>query len=184
VSLSPQTLEWREEGEDAAGKAVHGPSGEVTLYEREREGAVPVRDAGAVPLPALSAPAGGSSGRDGGFSSKVSDPASQTPTVLTILSRSSRSKNYDLGELRAISGADVISLEKLLPHPTLSERAASAVIVTSRSGAVAVFSFAEISAPGGPSLDVSGAAPRLVAPGGRGLDDVASIELRVLVPAK
>ena len=47
--------------------------------------------------------------------------------------------------------------------------------------AAALFSFAEISSSSlSPSLDVSGAAPRLVAGPERGLDDVVSIELRVL----
>jgi hypothetical protein len=63
---------------------------------------------------------------------------------------------------------------------------ASVVVVTSRAGGASVFSSAEIfsTSPDSPSLDVSSSAPRLVAAGGRGLDDVVSIELRVLAPAK
>ena len=60
---------------------------------------------------------------------------------------------------------------------------AAVVVVTSLSGSASAFSFAEISSSSSSaSLDVSGAAPRLVAAPGRSLDDVASIELRVLVP--
>ena len=50
MSLSPQTLEWREEGKDAAGKTVRGPAGEITIYGRVREGA-------GAPAPGAGAPA-------------------------------------------------------------------------------------------------------------------------------
>ena len=77
-----------------------------------------------------------------------------------------------------------IPLADVAARPTAAE-AAWVVLVTSRSGALSVFSFAEISSSSSPpSLDVSGAAPRLVAAPGRGLDDVVSIELRVLTPAQ
>ncbi len=159
VSLSPQTLEWREEGKGAAGKTVLGPAGEITIYAREREGAAP----------------------GAGSSSKVNGPAAEVPAVLTILSPSSPSKKYDLAELRAMAGTGTVSLGRLVPTP--EEPADSVVVVSSQSGRTSVFSFAEISSSSSslsPSLDVSGAAPRLVAAPGRGLDDVVSIELRVV----
>ena len=75
-----------------------------------------------------------------------------------------------------------VPLSRLFSPDDLSTRSAAAVVlVTSRTGAVSVFSSAEISS-GGPSLDVSGAAPRLVAPAPRALEDVVSVELRVLSP--
>ena len=54
MSVSPQTLEWREEGKDAAGKTVYGAAGEITIFGREREGAAAAR-AAAAPPPAASA---------------------------------------------------------------------------------------------------------------------------------
>jgi hypothetical protein len=163
VTLSPQTLEWREEGRGTAGKMVLGPAGEVTIYAREREAA------------------GG-----GDSPSKAKEPAAAVTAVLTITSPSSPSKKYDLAELRAMADDGKVQLSRLVPFagsPTVS-----VVVVTSRSGAVSVFSFAEISSSSSsslsPSLDVSGDALRLVAAPGRSLDDVASIELRVLVPSK
>lgn len=114
---------------------------------------------------------------------KVKEPEVQASAVLTITSPSSPSKKYSVAELRGIAGAGVVLLEKVLSLPPISERAAAIVVVTSRNGSVSVFSSAEISSSsGGPSLDVSSSAPRLVAAGGRGLDDVVSIELRVLAP--
>jgi hypothetical protein len=151
VSLSPQTLEWREEGTTAGGKTLLGPAGEITIYER-------------------------------GLSSKVNEPAAEAPAVLTITGPSSPSKKYDLAELRAMAGTGAVSLGRLLSSPDAP--AASVVVVTSRSGAVSVFSFAEISSSVSPGLDPSGGALRLVAPPGRGLDDVVSIDLRVLAGAK
>ena len=34
MSLSPQTLEWREEGKDSAGNTVRGAGGEITIFGR------------------------------------------------------------------------------------------------------------------------------------------------------
>lgn len=149
MTLSPQTLEWREEGKDAAGKTVTGPSGEITIF-----------------------------GRDGGFSLKVNEPAAQAPAALEVLGPSSISKKYDLVALRAMAAGAGLSLARLVPAPDAPS--AAVVVVTSKGGALSVFSFAEISSSSSPSLDVSGPAPRLVAAPGRGLDDVVSIELRVL----
>ena len=163
VSLSPQTLEWREEGKGAAG--------EISIYGREREGAA------AAPL---AAPVAGGAGRDGGLSLKVNEPTAQAPAVLAILSPSSPSKKFDLAALRAMAVSGSLPLSRLILAPDAP--AAAVVVVTSGSGALSVFSFAEISSSSSlsPSLDISGAAPRLVAPDGRGLSDVVSIELRVL----
>jgi hypothetical protein len=104
------------------------------------------------------------------------------PAVLTTTSPSSPSKKYDLVELRALTGTGVLWLGRLLPSPDAP--AAAVVVVTSRSGATSVFAFAEISSSVSPALDLSGDAPRLVAAPGRSLDDVVSIELRVLSPSK
>ncbi|MBK9062326.1 MAG: hypothetical protein IPL89_03895 [Acidobacteria bacterium] len=143
MSLSPQTLEWREEGKSAAG--------EISIFGREREGC----------------------------SSSSKEAPAAASAVLTISSPSSPSKKYDLAELRAMAGSGALSLRRLVPAADAA--AASVVVVTSRSAAISVFSFAEISSSSlSPSLDVSGAAPRLVAAPGRGLDDVVSVELRVL----
>jgi hypothetical protein len=183
VSLSPQTLEWREEGKGAAGKTVPGPAGEITIYARERDAAAPAPAHGAPAV--VAAPVGGEAGRDGGFSSKVNGAAAEAPAVLTITVPSSPSRKYDLAELRGMTGSASLSLSRLVPAAEAA--AAAVVVVTSRSGAVSVFSFAEISSsssPLSPSLDVSGDTPRLVAPSGRGLDDVVSIDLRVLSSPK
>ena len=144
MSLSPQTLEWREDGKSAAG--------EISIFGREREGF--------------------------SSSSKEAPAAASASAVLTISSPSSPSKKYDFAELRAMAGSGGLSLSRLIPAPEAPT--AAVVVVTSRRGALSVFSFAEISSSGGPSLDVSGSAPRLVAGPERGLDDVVSIELRVL----
>jgi hypothetical protein len=176
ITLSPQTLEWREEGKNAAGKAVTGPAGEITVYAREREGAA------AAPAASLAAPVTGGAGREAAISSTVHESVAEVPAVLTILSPSSPSKKYDLAELRAIAGDGRVPLSRLVP--VAESPAASVVVVTSRSGSVSVFSFAEISSSDGPSLDVSGAAPRLVGAPRRGLDDVVTIELRVVTPTK
>ncbi len=157
MSVSPQTLEWREEGKDAAGKTVRGPAGEITIYGREREDLVAAA--------ALAAPVPGGA-----------------PAVLTVFSPSSPSKKFDRAELRAVAGEGSILLARLIPEPNTP--AASIVVVTSRTGSTSVFSFAEVSSSSGPSLDLSGAAPRLVAPAPRALDDITSIELRDLAPAK
>jgi hypothetical protein len=163
---------------------VYGPSGEITIYAREREEPAPALDAGAAAPPApvaLSAPVAGGAGRDGGFPSKVNAAAAvQAPAVLSITSPSLPSQERTLAELRANAVAGLISIGTLVGVPVSVDRVAAVVIVTSGSGALSVFSFAEVSSPGGPSLDVSGAAPRLVAPFGRGLEDVVSIELRIL----
>ena len=115
-------------------------------------------------------------------SMKVKEPEVQAPGVLTILSSSSPSKKYNLTELRALAGADRLPISRLLPGSDLLAK--SVVVVAGRAGAVSVFSSAEISSSSdGPALDVSSSAPRLVASGGRGLDDVVSIEVRILAPA-
>jgi hypothetical protein len=159
VSLSPQTLEWREEGKNAAG--------EISIFGREREAA------------ALTAPVTGGAGRDGGFPMKVKEGSvAQAPPVLEVISPSSPSEKFDLAALRAMAGNGSLSLSRLIPAPDAP--AAAVVVITSGGGALSVFSFAEISSSLSPSLDVSGSTPRLVAPDGRGLSDVVSIELRVL----
>ncbi|HVO51477.1 MAG TPA: CpcT/CpeT family chromophore lyase [Thermoanaerobaculia bacterium] len=178
ISLSPQTLEWREEGTGAAGKTVLGPAGEITVYARERE--TPIAP-GVVAAPVAGGTAGG-----GGFSSKVNGGAADAPAVLAITAPSSPSKKYDLAELRAMAGEGQVPLSRLVP--SAESPSASVVVVTSRGGSLSVFSFAEISSSSSlsisPSLDVSGGALRLVAPPGRSLDDVVAIELRALAPAK
>jgi hypothetical protein len=177
MSLSPQTLEWREEGKNAAGKALAGPAGDLTIFAR-------------APAPApgsagVSAPVAGGAAGGGGSSSKANEPAAAAPAVLTITGPSSPSKKYDLAELRAMGGSDRLPLSRLVPVPEAPS--SSVVVVTSRSGAVSVFSFAEISSSSSsslsPSLDVSGDTLRLVAAPGRSLDDVSSVELRVLSPS-
>jgi hypothetical protein len=116
---------------------------------------------------------------------KVKESEVQASAALTITSPSSPSKKYDLPELRAMAGSGTLALSRLLTTAGVTDAAAAIAVVTSRGGAVSVFSLAEISSSdGGPSLDVSSSAPRLVAAGGRGLDDVVSIELRVLAPVK
>jgi hypothetical protein len=163
VSLSPQTLEWREEGKSAAG--------EITIFGREREGVTA----------ALSAPVSSGAPGDGGLSSKVKEKApDQAPPALEVASPSSPSKKYDLAALRAMAGDGSLLLSRLVPAPDAP--LAAVVVITSGGGALSVFSFAEISSSSSvsPSLDLSGTTPRLVAPEGRGLSDVVSIELRVL----
>ncbi len=181
VSLSPQTLEWREEGTTAGGKTLLGPAGEITIYGREREGAAAAPGTAAAPR---AAPGAGEAGRDGGFSSKANEPAAEAPAVLTIAGPSSPSKKYDFAELRAMAGTGKVLLAGAVVPGSAENPAASVVVVTSRSGAVSVFSFAEISSSVSPGLDPSGGALRLVAPPGRGLDDVVSIDLRVLTSAR
>ena len=114
---------------------------------------------------------------------KVNGVSAMAPATLTITSPSSPSKKYDLAELRALSGSDMLPVSRLLPSNKVS--GASVVVVTSRSGSVSVFSSAEISSSSSdaPALDLSSSAPRLVAAGGRDLDDVVSVDLRVLAPA-
>lgn len=114
---------------------------------------------------------------------KVEEPEAQAPPSLTVLSPSSPSRKYSLTELRSLAGADRLLVSRLLAGGELL--ATSVVVVTSRSGGVSVFSSAETSSSSSdrPSLDVTSSFIRLVAPGGRGLDDVVSIELRVLAPA-
>ena len=116
---------------------------------------------------------------------KVKEPEAQSPPSLTVLSPSSPSKKYSLMELRALAESARLPLSRLFPvFPSHDASAASVVVVTSRTRSVSVFSSAEISfSSDAPALDLSSGAPRLVAPGGRGLDDVVSIELRVLAPA-
>jgi hypothetical protein len=188
MSLSPQTLEWREEGKDAAGKAVHGPAGEITIYGRERDVAPPAPLAAAAPATtpapaaALATTGAGEAGREREIPSKVNEQ--EAPTAVEVVAPSSPSKKYGLADLRRMAGEGGIPLAGLFDRAT--PNAASVVVVASRSGALSVFSFAEIfssSLSSAPSLDVSGAAPRLVAGGGRGLEDVISIELRVLSPS-
>lgn len=117
---------------------------------------------------------------------KVNDPEVQASAALTVTNPSSPSKKYDLAELRAMAGSGTIALSRLVSTASVSSAAATVIVVTSRGGGASVFSLAEISSssPDGPSLDVSSSAPRLVAAGGRGLDDVVSVELRILAPAK
>ena len=107
-----------------------------------------------------------------------------TEGAINLLGPYSPSKKYGLTELRALATSGRLPVLRLFPVNEVS--AASVVVVTSRSGSVTVFSSAEISSSSSdaPSLDVSSSVPRLVAAGGRGLDDVVSIELRVLAPAK
>jgi len=195
VLLSPQTLEWREAGTDAAGRSVHGPAGEIAVYGREAPGAAPALDE-AAPAPAaapaataapraLAAPVAGGVGREGGPSSKVNEPAAEAPAALEVIGPSSPSKKYDLAALRAIAEGGEggrVALSRLVPAPEAPT--ATVVVVTSRSGAVSVFSFAEISSSDSPSLDLTGPAPRLVAAPGRGLSDVVSIEVREMSSAK
>jgi hypothetical protein len=181
MSLSPQTLEWREEGKNAAGKTALGAAGEVTIYGREREGAAAPR-AAAAPLAAsgdVAAPAAGGAGRDGGSSLKVKEEAPvQAPPALEVTIPPTPSRKYSVAELRAMAGSGGVLLSRLIPAPEAP--AAAVILVTSRSGALSVFAYAEISSPLPPALDLSGPAPRLVAAPGRELDDVVSVELRVL----
>jgi hypothetical protein len=162
VSLSPQTLEWQEEGKGAAG--------EITMFGRERETAP------------LTAPRAGGAAGGAGSSMKVNEPTATASAVLVVNRPSSPSKKYSLADLRDMSGAEGVRLKRFFEG--VQSDPAAVVVVTAWSGAISVFSFAEISSSSPPSLDVSGPAPRLVAVAGRGLDDVASIELRVLAPAR
>lgn len=132
------------------------------------------------------APAAGEAKESGGFSAKVNEPAANAPPALTITSPYSPSKKYSLMELRAMAGTGTLPLAKLVSTSGIHDAAANVIVVTARAGGVSVFSSAEIfsSSSDAPSLDVSSSAPRLVAAGARGLDDVVSIELRVLAPAK
>jgi hypothetical protein len=173
MSLSPQTLEWREEGKDSAGNTVRGAGGEITIFGRERE---------AAPATAPAAPVAGGAGRDGGFSSSGKEVVPAAP-ALEVIAPPSPSRKYDLAELRAMVGGagSALPLSRLVPSPEAPTLAV--VVLTSRAGSLSVFSFAEISSSSSPpSLDLWGSAPRLVAAPGRGLDDVVSIELRVLAP--
>ncbi|MCM3875513.1 MAG: chromophore lyase CpcT/CpeT [Thermoanaerobaculia bacterium] len=117
---------------------------------------------------------------------KVNEGEAQAPPVLIVTGPSPPSKKYNMTELRALAGSERLPVSRLFPSKEVS--AASVIVVTSRNGSVSVFSSAEISSSSsssdGPFLDVSSGAPRLVAAGGRGLDDVVSVELRVLAPAK
>ena len=115
---------------------------------------------------------------------KVKEPEVQAPAGLVVTGPSSPFKKYNMTELRGMAGGGLLALSRLFPKSDLS--AASVVVITSRNGSVSVFSSAEISSSSsdGPAFDVSSSAPRLVAVGGRGLDDVVSIELRALAPAK
>ena len=177
VSLSPQTLEWREEGRGAAGKTVLGPAGEITIYGREREAPV-------APVAAASPVAGGAAG-GGGFSSKVNGAAAEAAAVLTITSPSSPSKKYDLEELRAMA-ADATG-PALAPRSRRGEprRRGRRRDVASRRGLrILIRRNLFFSSSLSPSLDVSGDAPRLEAAPGRSLDDVVSIEVRVLSPSR
>ena len=133
-------------------------------------------------------PEAGAEGRGEEFPSKrkVREADVHASAALTIRSPSSPAREYGLTELRAMAGSGTLPLAKLVPTSGTYEAAAAAatvIVVTSRVGGASVFSSAEISSSGGPSLDVSSSAPRLVASGGRGLDDVVSIELRILAPA-
>lgn len=177
MTISPQTLEWREEGKGA---------GEISIFGREREGAAP---AAAAPAPApataptaAAIPVAGDARREAGFSSKVNEPSASAPPVLEVTSPSSPSKKYGLAELRGMAGADGVPVKRFFEGALASP--AAVAVVTNRSGAVSVFSSAEIFSSSGPSLDVSGDAPRLVASPGRGLDDVVSIELRTFGPGR
>lgn len=116
---------------------------------------------------------------------KVKEPEVLASASLTVTGPSSLSKKYSLTDLRALAGSERIPVSGLFPSNDLSA-AAAFVVVTSRAGAASVFSSAEISSSSSdpPALDLSSGAPRLVAGGGRGLDDVVSIELRVLAPAR
>jgi len=111
------------------------------------------------------------------FSSKVNEPAPEAPPVLIVASPSSPPRKYSLADLRAIAGTERIRLGRFFEGSPAGPSAA--IVVTSRSGAVSLFSSAEISSSP-VSLDVSGAVPRLVAAPGRGLEDVVSIELKLL----
>ena len=117
---------------------------------------------------------------------KVSGVSPTAPATLTITSPSTPSKKYDIAELRAMAGNGPLPLSKLVSTSGTNEVAATVIVVTSRAGAASVFSLAEISSSSSnpPALDLSSSAPRLVATGGRGLDDVIAVELRVLAPAR
>ncbi len=108
------------------------------------------------------------------------EAAAPAPAALTVTTPSSPSKKFSMMELRGLAGPGGLPVSRLFPSNDVSP--AAVVVVTSRSGVVSVFSFAESSSSDSPALDVSGPAPRLVALSGRGLDDVVSIELRVLAP--
>ncbi|MGA7990252.1 MAG: CpcT/CpeT family chromophore lyase, partial [Thermoanaerobaculia bacterium] len=172
MSLSPQTLEWREEGRDEAGKTVLGPFGEIAVFAREGTPHAP------------SAPADGGVNLQGALSSKVNEPRTSAPPVLEVASPSSPPKNYTFSDLRGIAGAERLSIDRLVGEPAAADRGAAVVVVTSSRGTVSVFSFTEISSPGGPTLDVTGATLRLVASPGRELEDVVSVELRALAPGR
>jgi hypothetical protein len=178
MTLSKDALTQWDRGFDERGKQTWGsPEGGTTFVKRSAS--APVDDS------LLERTVGRRPEDKDKVSLKVKEAAVSASAVLTVTSPSSLSRKYELAELRAIAGGGVVSFDRLLSLPSTFERASAVVVVTSRSGAVSVFSLAEISSSSdGPSLDVSSSAPRLIAAGGRDLDDVVSIELRVLAPAK
>jgi hypothetical protein len=147
---------------------------------------------GAAPVAGEAAAGGGFSanGKEGTGGAASEGAAVATAPVagdaITLLGPYSPSKKYGLTELRAMAGNASLPLSKLLSTIGAHEAAATVVVVTSRARGTSVFSSAEIfsSSPDAPSLDVSSSALRLVAGSSRGLDDVVSVELRVLAPAK
>ncbi len=172
MTLSPQTLEWREGAKGA---------NEMTVFGREREGAAASAAVAPAAATAVAKPAAGEAAGVGGLSSSGKEQTAVAASpALTITSPSSPSRKFSLAELRGVAGAERVPLGRFFEGDAADP--AAVVVVTSRSGAISVFSFAEISSSS-VSLDVSGSAPRLVAAPGRSLDDVASIELRVLGPA-
>ncbi|MDL2717116.1 MAG: chromophore lyase CpcT/CpeT [Acidobacteriota bacterium] len=176
VSLSMDELTLWDRGFDEKGKQTWGSLEGVTTFVKTSASA-PVDGA------FLERTVGRRAEKKEKDSLKVKESEVQAPAAVTVASPSSPSKKYELTELRALAGSERLPVSRLLPSKEVS--AASVVVVTSRSGSVSVFSLAEISSSSdGPSLDVAGANPRLVAAGGRGLDDVVSVELRILAPAK
>ena len=171
VTLSKDELTEWDRGFDEKGKQTWGSLEGGTTFVK-RSASAPVDDSlqeRTVGRRPEAVPAANGAGRDG-------------DAVLIISSPSSPSRKYDLAGLRALAGSNSLPVSRLLPGNEIS--AASVVVVTSRGGVVSVFSFAEISSSDSPALELSGPAPRLVGSSGRGLEDVVSIELRVLAPAK
>ena len=185
VTLSKDELTEWDRGFDEKGKQTWGSLEGGSTYVK-RSASAPVDDAlqertvGRREEKEGEKETGKEKGRD---SLKVNEAAAPAPAALSILSPSSPSRKYGITELRDLAGSNVLLVSRLLPAKDFSA-ASAVVVVTSRSGLVSVFSFAEISSSDSPALDLSGSAPRLVASSGRGQEDIVSIELRVLAPAK
>ncbi|HEX7613806.1 MAG TPA: chromophore lyase CpcT/CpeT, partial [Thermoanaerobaculia bacterium] len=138
VTLSSDALVQWDRGFDEKGRQTWGSLESGTRYVKISAGA-PVDES-------LQERTGGRRGEEKGRerdSLKVKEPEDSASAALTATSPSSPSKKYDLAELRALAGAERVTLSRLFPSHEIS--AAAVVVVTGRTGSVSVFSSAEIS---------------------------------------